>query len=268
MDDIHKLSYWLNKSKKEIVQVVLQKGEREIDKKELSDSYQQYFNYIENDISQRDSCFKLYTNLINPKDDFLKEENHRIEINNQTVIYHEVRHQLFISLLILNTRLYEQCFILCYCLYNLKYPEKFLKPSDILSKKFYENFQNISSKNEIEELKYNYGYYLDIILFFRNDFVHFGEYLNKTENFFISKNVEDKDTLNLDVTKKAYQKRKKSNIPYSKQYFNLSETNENKAGQIIKKCMDISDHYMGSLINHILKLRWMDNLPTNKSNKN
>ena len=263
MDEIQSLSYWLNKSKQEIAQV-LQHGEREVEKEKLEALYKQYFNCIELYISQRDSCFKLYINLISPKDDFLEEQISLIKIINKIVTYHEIRHQLFIPLLSLNTRLYEQCFILCYCLYNLKHPKNFLRLSDILSKKIYKNFQNINSKNEIELLRHNYGDHLNIILFFRNRFIHSGEYLNTEENFFKSKNIENTDTLNLNVIQKAYLKYKQSiDTSDSKQYFDLSETNEKKAREIIEKCMEVSDHYMGSLINHILKLRWMEQL-TNK----
>ena len=256
MDDIHKLSYWLNEAEKEIIQI-LQQGKIEINKEKFNASYQFYQIKIRLGISQRDSCFKLYTNLINPKNDFLDKK--KIKINNKPVTYHEVRHQLFIPLLILNTRLYEQCIILCYFLDTLEHSKKFYRLSDLLFKDFSKTFQNINSKNKIEFLRNNYSDYLNIILFFRNNFVHSKEYLNQEESFFISKNVENTDTLNLDVVKKSYLEDKKSRkIPDSKQYFDLLEPNEMKAGQIIEKCMEISDHYMGSLINHILKLRLLE----------
>lgn len=264
------LCYWLDKSQNEINQV-LEKGTKEPDKEKLSNFYQQYFKSIQLDISQRNSCLTLYINLIDSRDDFFEIQDplkYKIQINNERFKYHEVRHQLLIPLLSLNTRIYEQCISLCYFLDNPQQPKSFYRLSEVFLKDFPKKFTKREYESIINELKYEYGYCLSIILFFRNQFLHSGEYLNKERNLFMSDRGKDKDILNLKVIEKAYIEYKNKyikTISFSKKYFDLSEKIEHKAGKIVKQCMDISDHYMGSLINKILQLRWIKPLIKQKS---
>ena len=102
---------------------------------------------------------------------------------------------------------------------------------------------------------------MSVILFFRNQFLRSGQYSKKEKSFFVSDSGKDKGILDLKIIEEAYTEYKNKYIKlisFSKKYFDLSERSKHKAGKIVKQCMDISDHYMGLLINTILKLRWTE----------
>ena len=247
---IKSLPDWLDESENKI-NYILQKGKREAGKERLNNFFP-IRKSIKIDISQRDSCFKLYQNLISTDfDDLLS----KIKINSETFKYYEIRHQLFIPLLSLNTRIYEKCINLCYLLNTQS--EKSFRLSEIFLSDFSKKF---NLKNEINKLTQEYGYCLSLIVFFRNQFIHSGEYSNPEENFFISNDHQFEDILNLKVVEKAYDqykdKNKNKKLSLLKNHFNLSENIDTKAGEIIKKCANISDHYMGCLIGTIIHEKW------------
>ena len=241
---IKPLLYWLDNSQNKINQI-LQKGKRTPDKKliiffPLADS-------IKFDISQRDSCFELYKHLIDIDSNDLSSE---IQINKRKFKYHEIRHQLFIPMLSLNTRIYEKCVKLCYYLNNPQRQPTFYRLSEVFSNEFSKKASlNNDHINIIKKLSYDFGYCFSIILFFRNQFLHSGQYSTIGESFFISD--KKTDLLNLEVVKAEYKEYedKYIKIQLSKKHFDLKDLIDNKGGKIIKKCMYFSDHYFGCLVN-------------------
>lgn len=258
---VQTLPYWLDKAQNK-VDYILSSGKKSSGKEKLRGFYE-FNKIIKLDISHRGSCFRFYNQIINAEDKYFKPsdlDKYEIKVNDEWFRYHEIRYQLFIPFLSINTRIYETCIRLYYFLYNPEKPQIFYRLSDVLSNRFIKNLKEKEYSTVLKSLSYEYGYCLSIILFFRNRFIHNEQLLNEKRDFFLSNNGKDKDILNLEAIEDAHNEyiTKKVRAPLSKEYFNLSEKIENKAGIIAEQCAYISDHYMGYLINSILDKRWFD----------
>ncbi|MDE0152173.1 MAG: hypothetical protein OXK80_06755 [Bdellovibrionales bacterium] len=154
---------------------------------------------VQSDLIDRKSFFENYYIFIYYKNDFclknqpLFEETiskYKSNIPPRTeqifLKHHDIRLQLLIALLALQARVYERCTLLCYLLHNPKNTSQHSYASDIFIVESKNNpitrfikKTNISYMPPVERLKNSFGYYLAIILFFRNRIIHTGNDLGK-----------------------------------------------------------------------------------------
>ena len=237
INDVRPLSDWLNELREPLKSSQF--------KLPIKEKIGRYVDLIETDLFHREDS-------LNFSDQVIRNYNTGKLFNNDKIklTYSGLRHQSIISLLVLNTRIYEKCVGLCYQLHSMTEINSFRKyyTHEILkfeNKNTFNQYTAEKYKKILEILKEKFGHYMEIILSFRNQFVHRGERVEtEGENIFLS---DIDDELDYEFLRKLYNEIQKSYIAFQPDF---SEKNFYK---VMEKCVKYSDHHAGCLIYLVLK---------------
>ena len=217
--------------------------------KELNDC-KEYIENIKPDLLERKLSFKNYqiciqennSNILKPS---FQEQSHSM------LDRHTIAFQLLISLLVLNTRIYEKCTLICYLLHFLDSEQKRInvRISEML---FLNNKYYFNKKTEekyfscMEVLQNEFGYYFSIIIFLRNQLSHHGN------------NLDEKSSVIFNSDYSALQSVQAINDKLSKEYHHIkvvrSFLDENSSfDMILDRCMLMSDSFFGNLMYEIIQ---------------
>ena len=236
----------------------------------------QYIKNIQSDIEYRSSCFNFYKTFIYNKNSFLKMANSYFaedkSLNRMSIpskidnyfSYSDIRHQMLISLLCSNTRMYERSISLCHFL-DKPEPDsdsRIVHSSEILkmdkkSRNFNKNTDEKYSQL-LDALKRKFGHCFGTIVYLRNSLVHKGELWKSGDSLFMSDDEQDylkkefiEETMNEII--ELYKLSHINSLKFFKESYNKN------LYTIMDKCMVMSDHYIGYMIYSIFNDHYVNN---------
>ena len=243
------LGVWCNRIKTQL-------DERKVDHDYFS-NFRKLLSKVQDGISERTELIQFLEDMLH-NENLFHEDGSRIKLGDNAYRYSSLRKQLYLSLFAMIGGVYDSSARLCYhalnrndpSIYNCSIHNIFFPTKDC-DKKITNGHMDI-----IGPLKTEYGYFLGVIIFLRNLFVHRGESILGERPFFLfqSNNCSDLDLLNPEVLDKIgieahnYYKVKK----YSNQEPHLSTFNGKTLIELVNTYLLYADHAIGLLINSLL----------------
>jgi hypothetical protein len=224
---------------------------RKVDQDYFSDFYKLLFD-VQNGIKERTELIQFQKDILHNQNLFHEDGIHISLGNNKTYKYSSLRNQLYLSLFALIGGVYDSSARFCMLALN---KDGGIKNDCYIHNIFFGNDRMTKGYDDvIGPLKRDYGYFLGVIIFLRNLFIHRGESTFDGKPLFKSNVCRDIDSLNPDVLTEI---ENKAHDFYGVKKFNnkelhLSTFKDKTLIDLVNTYLLYSDHAIGLLINSLL----------------
>lgn len=206
---------------------------------------------IQHGINERKELIQFHKDILHNKELF--HEGFHIRLGENMIYkYSSLRNQLYLSLFAMIGGIYDSSARLCMLALN---KDAGIKNDCYIHSIFFGNDKlTIGHQDILGPLKRDYGYFLGVIIFLRNLFIHRGESVFGGKPLFLSNTCNDLDSLNRDVLNEIENQ--------ADSYYNIKKYSTHERDLLRFQCKPLielietyllyTDHAIGLLINSLL----------------